>query len=354
MSEPNSLKEEPRWLFRFRRDFSACLLRLKLPMEPLVIAVSGGADSVALVHFLAKECPYPLILAHYNHGLRGQESNTDSQFVSDLAYTLQSQFPNRIHLAIGSPVEPLLQQSGNLEANARNARYEWLIRVAKDWKSKVVLTAHHANDQAETVLFHILRGTGPSGLKGIAPKRKLDPTITLVRPLLEFLPETLRRYLNHFGQEYRQDSTNQQNHFTRNRLRNEIIPQLSIMMGRSVSSSLVGLAWHARNLHRRERSRIRSWISHHAVFDGPDQVTLPVAELNHLGPYGAMAVLEQITILFQWPRGTLARTHYKSFWTMISKGLKTLSLPNGISCCLQMEKQTLILKRHLDRSNDNT
>ncbi len=352
MSEPNSPQGEPRWLGRFRRDFSACLLRMKLPLEPWVVAVSGGADSVALVHFLARECPHPLILAHFNHGLRGQESKDDSQFVSDLATTLQGQFPNRIQLALGSPVEPLLQQAGNLEANARKARYDWLIQVAREGNSQVILTAHHANDQAETVLFHILRGTGPRGLKGMASKRKLDPNITLIRPLLEFLPETLRRYLDHLGQEFRQDSTNQQNHFTRNRLRNEIIPYLSKTMGRSVPSSLVGLAWHARNLHRRAQSKIRTWISKHAQFDSPDQVTLPVCALKQLGPYDAMAVLEQITILYQWPRGALARSHYKNFWTMIEKGSTSLSLPNGISCRLHGENQTLRLNRLKDPSTD--
>ncbi len=350
MSVPDSSREEPRWLGRFRREFSACLVRLKLPLEPMVVAVSGGADSVALVHLLAKECHQPLILAHFNHGLRGQESNNDCQFVMDMAQSLKTHYPNRIQLATGSPVEPLLDLRGNLEANARKARYNWLVQVARERGSQWILTAHHANDQAETVLFNILRGTGPSGLKGIAFKKKLDPEITLVRPLLEFPQETLRRYLLHSGLEFCQDATNQCNHFTRNRIRNEILPQLSRMMGKSVPSSLVGLAWHTRIIHRKERSRIRVWIAKHAVFAGPDEVILPVAALKLLGPYGSMSVLEQIIILLRWPRGFLTRAHYKQFWKLIGAKNKSLALPGGITCFHHIQKQTLLLKRPRDQS----
>lgn len=340
---PKPIPGEARWLHKLRRDFIESLNQLNPGKSPLLVAVSGGADSVGLTLLLARETSHQLILAHFNHGLRGEESEQDAQFVSRLADTLNELYPGRIRHFAGIPPIPLLNKPGNLEANARKARYSWLVQMARDLGCESVLTGHHAQDQAETVLFHILRGTGPLGIKGIAPKKKLDKDINLLRPLLEFSPESLRRFLEALGQTFREDSSNQLGNFTRNRIRREVLPFLSEIMGRQVCPNLVGLAWHASHLHKREMAKLDRWVSHHAQFLGPQKVALPVADLKMLGKYSAMGIIPQIAKILNWPRGALTRRHYRAFWNQIQKQVSTVMFPQGIRSSLDRSGEVLTL-----------
>ena len=344
MSGPKPIPKEPRWMSRLSREFLESMDQLTPGESPLLVALSGGADSVALTMLLARDSNRQLVLAHFNHGLRGEESDQDSEFVSLLAIKLQRLFPERIRTAFGAPLTPLKHDKGNLEANARKVRYAWLVQTAREFGCPTILTGHHAQDQAETVLFHIIRGTGPQGLKGIAAKKKASKGITLVRPLLEFPPELLRRYLEELGQTFREDSSNQLGLFTRNRLRHEIIPQLSAIMGRPISPNLAGVAWHARNLHKKEMSKLRAWISSHAQFLGPNTVSLPVAELERLGKYSAMGLIGHISKMLNWPRRGLSRIHCRAFWNQIVTKGRTVALPGGITSCLDASGKNLTLR----------
>lgn len=343
MSVPKPNPPEPRWMSRLRRDFVEVLNRLSLSKSPLMIAISGGADSVALTMLLTMESDFPLVLAHFNHGLRGDESDQDSHFVCNLAKKLELNYPGRIRYFCGNPTTPLALEKGNLEANSRVARYSWLVEIARELGCESILTGHHAEDQAETVLFHILRGTGPLGLKGIAAKKKLAKGVNLIRPLLEFSPELLRRYLDELGQPFRVDSSNQLGSFTRNRLRREILPQLSEIMGRQVSPNLTGIAWHARNLHKKELVKLKKWVSIYVQFHGPTRVSFPVGELKKLGNYSAMGMIGQIAKILNWPRRGLSRNHYKAFWNQILNRVRTISLPGGLTSSLDVSEQILTL-----------
>lgn len=351
MLEPKPNPREPRWMHRLRREFVGTLDQLAPRNSPLMVALSGGADSVALTMLLARETNFPLILAHFNHGLRGEESDQDCQFASELANKLNLLYPGRIRHITGSPTTPLLGEPGNLEANARKARYSWLVQMARELGCESILTGHHAQDQAETVLFHILRGTGPLGLKGIAPKKTLARNIVVLRPLLEFSPEVLRRFLDSLGQPFREDSSNQLGNFTRNRLRREILPQLSEIMGRSITPNLAGLAWHARYLHKKEMAKIRGWISNHAQFINSTKVSLPVNDLKQLGKYSAMGILVQIAKILNWPRRGLARNHFRAFWNQIQNRIRTISLPQGLTSSLDISGRTLTLNYSPSESN---
>ena len=330
-------------MHRFRRDFVSVLKELAPKNAPLVIGISGGADSVALTLLLTKETLNPLVLAHFNHGLRGEESDLDEAFVSELANNLETLHPGRIRYVSGSPTTPLKMEKGNLEANARKARYSWLVQMSRELGCESILTGHHAQDQAETVLFHILRGTGPLGLKGIAPKKKLGHGINLIRPLLEFSPELLRRYLNQICQSFREDSSNRLGQFTRNRIRQEILPLLTKIMGKEITPSLAVLAWHARYLHKKEKAKIRNWISRHAKFSGPGRVSLPVIELIQVGKYSAMGIIGQIAKILDWPRQELSRNHYKAIWNQIQNQVQSISLPQGIKSSLDAFRKNLIV-----------
>ena len=129
---------------------------------PGVVAVSGGADSVAMLRGLVEVGVSGLVVGHFNHRLRGEESDADEAFVRELAETLG------LPCHVGSA--DVLAAGGNLEATARQLRYDWLTSLGRTW----VATGHTADDQAETVLHRLIRGTGITGLRGIAQARPLD------------------------------------------------------------------------------------------------------------------------------------------------------------------------------------
>ncbi len=186
----------------------------------LGVAVSGGADSVALAILLGElreRLGVALVLLHFHHQLRGAEADEDENFVSRLARQLGVEFfSDRADVA-----EQARRNGWNLEDAARRLRYEFLARAAASLNLACVAVAHTAEDQAETVLARVLRGTGITGLAGIYPVWGL-----VIRPLLEIRRQELREYLAGLGQSWREDSTNQDTTRTRARIRHRLLPVL--------------------------------------------------------------------------------------------------------------------------------
>lgn len=185
--------------------------RLIDPGDTVICAVSGGADSVALLfalYLLREKLQLHLEAAHFNHGLRGDEALRDEKFVEDLCDRLQ------IPLAVGRG----RVQAGEkgLEAAAREARYAFFATLPGK-----IATAHTADDNAETVLMHLVRGTGLRGLGGIAPRRG-----TVIRPLLLATRAQVLAFLEEYNLDYVTDSTNAADDFLRNRLRHHVLPLL--------------------------------------------------------------------------------------------------------------------------------
>jgi tRNA(Ile)-lysidine synthase len=201
----------------------------------IVLAVSGGADSVALLRAAAhlRESSPGLVVAHFNHQLRGAESQADQEFVAELC--------ERLGLVCRIGQRPVSSPSLASEQAARDARYGFLERTANESGARYVATAHTADDQAETVLHHILRGTGLVGIAGMARVRPLGPAASLVRPMLELTRDDVLAYLGALEQRFRQDRTNQDTTFTRNRIRHELLPLLKRDYSASVVESLVRL-----------------------------------------------------------------------------------------------------------------
>ncbi|MDM7324793.1 MAG: tRNA lysidine(34) synthetase TilS [Thermus sp.] len=194
------------------KAFQERLSRLA-PRDPLVLAVSGGGDSVALAH-LVRRAGREAVVAHLDHALR-PESGKDMAFVKALAARLGFPF-----FAERVEVGRIAQERGeNLEAVAREIRYAFLHRVAREVKARAILTAHTLDDQAETVLLKLLQGTA-RGL-GIREKEGL-----VVRPLLAFRREELRAFLRQLGEAWREDPTNQDLSLDRNYLRLTVFPLL--------------------------------------------------------------------------------------------------------------------------------
>jgi tRNA(Ile)-lysidine synthase len=186
--------------------------RLLQPGERLGVAVSGGADSIALLSALHALSRFQLTALHVNHGLRGAESEADEQFVRAFAR----------ELGVGVLVYRAVLPAGNVEASGRQARYSWFRELLAQGAVDRIATAHTASDQAETVLFRFLRGAGTAGLAGVRPCAD-----GVVRPLLDVTGEDVRRYLRGRGIAWREDSSNGDLRFARNRIRHELLPALT-------------------------------------------------------------------------------------------------------------------------------
>jgi tRNA(Ile)-lysidine synthase len=206
----------------------------------VLVAVSGGADSVALVwglNQLRTSSERKLIVAHFNHRLRGAESDADQSFVQDLAEELGLRF------VTAAAESDLAGQRGGrgLEGAAREARYEFLARAADEAGARYVATAHTADDQVETMLHNLVRGTGLAGLAGIPRARQLTEAAVLIRPLLNVTRKEVIEYLRELGKPYRQDATNSELHFTRNRIRHKLLPLLENEFNPDVRGALLRL-----------------------------------------------------------------------------------------------------------------
>jgi len=199
-----------------------------------LIAVSGGPDSVALLRLIAANADpvskSNLIVAHINHGTRAEQSDADAKFVRQLAKDHQLEFCLDSLPPKPSKIDETTRQSQS-EDSLRNARYDCLVEMAGRLGCRYLVTGHHLDDQIETVLFRIFRGTGIAGLQGIPDRRVVHDALTIVRPLLSVPSKELKAYLGSIGQDFRTDPTNAENSFTRNYLRNEILPSLEQRFG---------------------------------------------------------------------------------------------------------------------------
>ncbi|MCJ7595459.1 MAG: tRNA lysidine(34) synthetase TilS [Desulfobacterales bacterium] len=197
------------------------------PKDGIIVALSGGPDSVCLLHVLHElkdELDVRLVVAHYDHGLRPDEDEAETQFTRDLAASLNLPFETEKASCLFEGRPP------SLEEKARNARYAFLERVRKKAQAHKIALGHNLNDQAETVIMRLLRGSGPSGLAGIPPMRNK----TIIRPLIQVRREEIEAFLAARNLSYVTDSSNLQARYLRNRIRQEVIPLLTSYQPRLV------------------------------------------------------------------------------------------------------------------------
>ncbi len=205
-------------------------------VERVIAAVSGGPDSVFLLHAL-HELGLKIEVAHFDHQTRNGASSSDAAFVRDLAERLGLPF----HFE-SRPIEREAVDAGvSFETYARQVRYEFFVRIALERGCNAIATGHQADDQAETVLFRILRGASPRGLGGIPPVRWEGP-VRVIRPLLACTRAEILAYLNERGLGYCRDTTNTDTRYLRNRVRHELLPRLSGEYNPRVREALCRLA----------------------------------------------------------------------------------------------------------------
>ena len=246
--------------------------RLFEPHSRVVVGVSGGADSVALLFILRELAPVlklRLTVAHFNHRWRGAESDADEKFVAGLTRRLK--LPLRAGRASKKPGQ-------NREACSREDRYQFL--AAAETRAVAVAVAHHADDQAETFLINLLRGAGPDGLAGMAPVASVPgcPDLRLVRPLLGVTRAALRAYLGRIGQDWREDSSNLDPDFLRNRVRAELLPLL-VSFNPAIAETLGRTADVMREQSEAARLVAVSWLGQNAAVVG-NKIGLPLEKLR--------------------------------------------------------------------------
>lgn len=194
----------------------------------ILVALSGGADSVALLCIL-HAAGYHCEAAHCNFHLRGEESNRDEQFVRQLC----KKYEIRLHTVDFDTARYATENHISIEMAARELRYNWFEEVRTKCQADVIAVAHHQDDSVETILLNLIRGTGITGLLGIRPRNG-----AIVRPLLCINREEILHYLQSIGQDYVTDSTNLEDEYTRNKIRLNVLPLMQTI-NPSVKNSLI-------------------------------------------------------------------------------------------------------------------
>jgi tRNA(Ile)-lysidine synthase len=291
--------------------------------DRIVVAVSGGPDSVCLLDILNElrdDLGIELVVAHYDHGLRPGEDETETRFVETLAGSLDLPFEMK-KAATG------LEGSGPLEERARHARYCFFDEVKEKRLAQKIATGHNLNDQSETVLMRLLRGSGVTGLAGIPPVR--DGSI--IRPLISITRDDIMSYLDMKGLKYVTDSSNSETYFLRNRIRLEVLPKL-----KEIQPRLMELLGRTAGIMRRDdewmEQEAEAWIIKDAEIREHGEVLIP---LSLFKPLSEALKYRVIRCALRMAGETLRRislTHIEDVLSL-SNGEKPqagVNLPNGL------------------------
>jgi tRNA(Ile)-lysidine synthase len=268
-----------------RIQISSSLLR-RFPVDArYLIGVSGGRDSVALLHWLIEAGYKKLVICHLNHQLRGRSSEADARFVGKLAdkYAFDLEFGSAKVRTLAA------KQKMSIETAGREARYQFFARVAKRRRCRTIFLAHHADDLVETFLMNLFRGAGMTGLAGIREvtnRRLNDVDLMIVRPFLGLWRSEIDQYVRKHRLKFREDASNKDLASLRNRIRRRVIPSLEKTFGRQIRQSI----WRAALIAAEEESWIEKQL--------PESMdsALAVAKLR------VLPVALQRRAIFKWLR----------------------------------------------------
>lgn len=291
-----------------------------------ILAVSGGPDSIALLHGMMavrRRRNLALAVLHVNHHLRGKDSDADADFVADVCRTYD--LPHLVH-----DDRETCQHGHGVEARARQVRYQALMAYAQSEGAAWAAVAHTADDQVETVLHHFLRGSGWRGWRGMRPSRRLCAGVRLLRPLLRLPRPAVVAYLTDRGYAYRIDHSNVDPRFTRNRLRHQLLPSLRQMVDPDIDRRMLALAevaaeqeaalaWLARRiLPRVERPRLDRVV----VLDARRLARWPVAVVT--------AALRRLWRREGWPLGRMSARRWRELAGLLTVPTGRLDLPGPV------------------------
>ncbi len=304
--------------------------------EHVLVAVSGGADSTALLHCLralAPEFHLTLSVAHLNHGIRGAEADEDEEFVRRMCVDFGLRF-------ISDSIDIKRQAKAarqNLEDLARKKRYEFLHRSARDLGAQKIAVGHTLNDQAETVLFRFIRGSGLEGLSAIHPV----VGSTLIRPLIECSRSSILAYLKRKGQTFREDSTNSELIHARNRIRRELLPYLESHFNPRMTETLAREADLAREAWSFFESQAKE-LFRQIHTRTPDGISLNIKDFIKIHPALRKEVCRQALLECRGSLQGITSRHIDSLLSLSHKERSgaRIELPHG---CLAVRQFDVIL-----------
>jgi tRNA(Ile)-lysidine synthase len=334
---------------RLKAQVRRALGRWNLGGSTLVAAVSGGPDSMALLHcllMLRDEEGLKLHVAHLDHDFRGREAHEDAAFVARAAEELG--LPASVEEA-DTFAHQRRYHISSFEEAAREVRYDWLASVAKRVGASAVAVGHTLDDQAETILMHILRGAGLEGLRGMEEMDRWESPRSaacarIFRPLLRVTKKETALFCEENGVAYRTDTSNRMDRFTRNRVRHHLIPLLSKEYNPQIRDALVRLgetAGLAQGLIDGELDKLWGKVAR----KGKGKVSLSRKGLKEMHPYLRQAALRRA---YKEVSGSLRRLHHRHVEAM-AKALedgetKTLNLPKGLLFAVEGDKVVLRVK----------
>ena len=294
-----------------------------VPTTAVLVGVSGGADSVGLLRAMVSGpgvAGLRVVVGHVDHGLRGEQSVADSVFVGQLAETL----------GLEHDVVRVELDGEDSEEAARRSRYAALSQMAVGHGCEAIVVAHTRDDQVETVLHHLLRGTGLKGLAGMPGHQSLGPELVLLRPLLDVGREEIERWLRTLGQAWREDETNCQTRWTRNRIRHDLLPVLERDYNPRVREALLRVS----RLSTEAVGVIEEAVA--GVWDGcvlersPSVVRLCGKTLGGLAEPLVRALLLELWCRQQWPRQSMSFAHWQALAELVGSGT-AIDLPGGVT-----------------------
>lgn len=270
-----------------------------------LVGLSGGADSVALLRALCRirgGVTGRIVAAHFNHGWRGAESEEDEQFCWRLAESLG------VECLVGG-ISPIHGRPKTEEA-ARKDRYAFFRQASEQIGARYLVLGHHRDDQVETVIQRLIRGTSLRGLAGIPRVRRFSELTTIVRPLLSCSRSAIEKYLRALKQPYRTDSTNANRAWLRNRIRGELIPLLEADYAPQARLLIARLASEAAEATDYLDGLAEAAMDKVAKLDFTAG-TATLTNFEALNPYLLRLVLIQIWRFMGWPEGEMTRHHWR-------------------------------------------
>jgi tRNA(Ile)-lysidine synthase len=306
--------------------------------EKVVVALSGGPDSTALLVILTQiteEIGFKLIAAHINHGLRAEESDEDEKYSRELSEKMGVAF-------ISHKIDKAGVEKGvSPEDFYRRQRYSFLNKVAKEQRAKKIALGHNLQDQAETVLLNLLRGSGLEGLKGILPMRDGK----FIRPLIEVSRREIISFLNAAGIPYRQDSSNESKQYLRNKVRGELIPYIKEKFNPKIEENLAQMAEILRNEDEFIRQYVLEAMDSPSIQRQKNLISLNIAYINKLSQAIRLRIYKALLESLNPEKNGFSFIHIKSLENLAQrKGSgKRISLPADIAA--RREYDNLILER---------
>jgi len=306
----------------FRSQLQSGLQRTRAERVRIIVAVSGGPDSVALLRGLMElsaDHELQLIVAHFNHRFRGADSDQDVRFVAALAERYQ--------------LPCVLGHADNAtavvrEESARQVRYQFLEEVAQEHQATHIATGHTRDDLVETVLHHLLRGTGITGLRGM-PWERLTSDATIIRPMLDLSRQDVESYLTAIEQDYRTDASNSDVTLTRNWLRRELLPDVRERFPQ-VDEAVARLSQQAG-----ETAVLTQWIGQQVLTAAMHSNADGVVELSTamLSGYPRAAIREAMVQVWneqRWPRQDMGFDRWEQLADLVFTKSGTITFPGPI------------------------